>query len=386
LDISLAATPMPGRAAPEKPAVPRLTAIYHVTDTPARIAARAEAIAVEQSVEMPVGAISDRAVLDDIVGRVEDITDLGDGVFDVRVGLAVATTGLEAGQLLNMLFGNTSIHPDVMLKDAIFPDAMLAAFGGPRHGLAGLRARVGAGARALTCSALKPQGLSASALAELAGKLARGGLDFIKDDHGLADQAYSPFAERVPRVAAVVRAARAGDSGRTSYLPSLSGHLDQLRRQVEIVRAEGLDAVLIAPMVTGLAAFHALVRENPGIAFMAHPALAGAARIAPPLLLGKLFRLLGADATVFPNHGGRFGYSPAICRGLAEAALAPWSGLAATAPVPAGGMTPDRVAEMLQFYGRDVMLLIGGGLLAAGARLTEETAAFVAAVVRHSPE
>jgi ribulose-bisphosphate carboxylase large chain len=373
-------------AAPVKHAVPRITAVYHVTDTPARIAARAEAIAVEQSVEMPVAAISDRAVLDDIVGRVEDVTDLGDGAFEVRIGLAVATTGLEAGQLLNMLFGNTSIHADVMLKDAIFPDVLAAAFGGPRHGLAGLRARAGAGARALTCSALKPQGLDAYALAELAGKLARGGLDFIKDDHGLADQAYSPFAERVPRVAAAVREARAGDGGRTSYAPSVSGHLDQLRRQMEIVRAEGLDAVLIAPMVTGVAAFHALVRENPGIAFMAHPAMAGAARIAPPFLLGKLFRLLGADATVFPNHGGRFGYSPATCRELAEAAVAPWSGLAATAPVPAGGMTPDRVAEMLQFYGNDVMLLIGGGLLAAGPRMSEETAAFVAAVMRHSPE
>jgi ribulose-bisphosphate carboxylase large chain len=357
-----------------------------VTDAPARIAARAETIAVEQSVEMPLAAISDRAVLDDIVGRVEDIMDLGGGVFEVHIGLAVATTGLEPGQLLNMLFGNTSIHPDVMLKDAIFPGALPAAFCGPRHGLAGLRARAGAGARALTCSALKPQGLNARALAELAGKLARGGLDFIKDDHGLADQAFCPFAERVPRVAAAVREARARDGGRTGYLPSLSGDLDRLRRQVEIVRAEGLDGVLIAPMVTGLAAFHTLVCENPDIAFMAHPAMAGAARIAPPFLLGKLFRLLGADATVFPNHGGRFGYSPATCSELADAALAPWSGLAATAPVPAGGMTPDRVTEMLQFYGRDVMLLIGGGLLAAGARMTEETAAFAAAVARHSPE
>jgi ribulose-bisphosphate carboxylase large chain len=386
LNISTTATLVPIPPPPETPAVPRITAVYHVIDTPARIAARAEAIAVEQSVEMPVAAISDRAVLDDVVGRVEDVTDLGDGVFEVRIGLAVATTGLEAGQLLNMLFGNTSIHPDVALKDAVFPDALRAAFGGPRHGLAGLRARVGAGVRALTCSALKPQGLSARALAELAGKLARGGLDFIKDDHGLADQPFSPFAERVPRVAEAVRAARAGVGGRTCYLPSLSGNLDQLRRQMEIVRAEELDGVLIAPMVTGVAAFHTLVRENPGVAFMAHPAMAGAARIAPPLLLGKLFRLFGADATVFPNHGGRFGYSPAICRELAEAALTPWSGLAATVPVPAGGMTPDRVAEMLQFYGSDVMLLIGGGLLAAGARMTEETAAFVAAVMRRSRE
>ena len=37
----------------------------------------------------------------------------------------------------------------------------------------------------------------------------------------------------------------------------------------------------------------------------------------------------------------------------------------------------DRVGEMLDFYGADVMLLIGGALLDARERLTEETAAFV---------
>lgn len=361
----------------------RFTAVYRVNETASRIAARAQGIAVEQSVEMPLTAISDQAVLDEIVGRVEAITELGDGVFEVSIGLAVATTGMEAGQLFNMLFGNTSMHPDVQLKDAVFPEEMLAAFGGPRHGLSGLRQRVNAGARALTCSALKPQGSSALELAELAGQLARGGLDFIKDDHGLADQTYSPYAERVPRIAEAVRDARAGDGGRTGYLPSLSGNLDQLRRQIEIARAEGIDAVLIAPMVTGVAAFHTLVRENPDIAFMTHPSMSGATRIAPPLLLGKLFRLLGSDATVFPNHGGRFGYSPAECRELAKAALAPWSSFPATVPVPAGGMTLDRVSEMLDFYGKDVIVLIGGGLLAAGERITQETAAFVEAVARH---
>ena len=137
----------------------RITAVYHVEDSAQRIEARARAIAVEQSVEMPVAAITDPGVLDTIVGRVEAIRELDAGRFEVRIGLGVATTGLEAGQLLNMLFGNTSMHPDVVLADAEFPDSVLKAFGGPNHGLDGLRALVGANRRALTCSALKPQGL-----------------------------------------------------------------------------------------------------------------------------------------------------------------------------------------------------------------------------------
>ncbi|CAK0779239.1 hypothetical protein WCLP8_950019 [uncultured Gammaproteobacteria bacterium] len=243
-----------------------------------------------------------------------------------------------------------------------------------------MRRRVGAENRALTCSALKPQGLPPAALAELAGRLARGGLDFIKDDHGLADQDYSRFTDRVQACAAAVNLANDQTGGATRYLPSLSGNLDHLRQQVAVVRDAGLDGVLIAPMIVGLPAFQALVRANPELAFMAHPALAGAGRIAPPLLLGKLFRLFGADATVFPNYGGRFGYSPQTCRDLADAALRPWAGLRATLPVPAGGMTVGRVPELLDFYGPNLMLLIGGSLLAAREHLTAETAAFTALV------
>lgn len=361
-----------------------ITAVYRVRGDARSIDARARAIAIEQSVEMPVSTIDDRFVLSEILGRVEAIDDHGNGVFEVRIGLASATTGLEAGQLMNMLFGNTSIHDDIVLHDVVFPPDVLSAFGGANHGLDGLRERVGAEGRAMTCSALKPQGISPRRLADLAGRLARGGLDFIKDDHGLADQAYSRFADRVRACAAAVQEACRVTGHSTRYVPSLSGNLDRLRQQMDMARDAGVDTVLVAPMILGLPAIHALVREYPGMAFMAHPAMAGAARIAPPLLLGKLFRLLGADATIFPNHGGRFGYSADTCRELANAARAPWNGLRASVPVPAGGMTPERVPEMLDFYGSDVMLLIGGGLLAARARLTEETAAFTNSVRQHA--
>ena len=360
----------------------RLSVLYRVRSDAKSIAARAQAIAVEQSVEMPVSAIDDATVLRETVGQVEAITDSGDGSFAVRIALAVATTGPEVGQLMNMLFGNTSIHDDVTLEDVEFPADFPAAFGGPRIGLQGLRARVGAAGRAMTCSALKPQGLPPEGLAAIAQRFALGGIDFIKDDHGLADQRYSPFAERVRAIAPAVAAACRETGRATHYLPSLSGNLDQLRAQVRLAREAGLDSVLIAPMVVGLPSLYALRREFSDVAIMAHPALAGASRIAPPLLLGKLFRMFGVDATVFPNHGGRFGYSPATCHMLAEAARAPWAGLAASVPVPAGGMTTDRVQEMLDFYGSDVMLLIGGGLLAARERLTEETASFQATVER----
>jgi ribulose-bisphosphate carboxylase large chain len=86
---------------------------------------------------------------------------------------------------------------------------------------------------------------------------------------------------------------------------------------------------------------------------------------------------------IFPNHGGRFGYTPDTCRALAQQARAAWDGLRPSVPVPAGGMTLDRVPEILDFYGPDAMLLIGGSLLAAREALTEEAAAFTRVVARH---
>lgn len=360
---------------------PVLKAVYLVRADARGIEERARAIAVEQSVEMPVAAIDDAFVRSEIVGRVTGIGERAAGEFEVRIDLATATVGHDPGQLINMLFGNTSLHADIVLHDVELPAELVEAFGGPRHGLEGLRDRVGADGRALTCTALKPQGLPVAKLAELAQRFADGGIDYIKDDHGLADQAYSPFAARVEAIARALYSAGLPRAS-TRYVPSLAGDLDAMRQQIAVAAGAGLDTVMAAPMIMGLANFHRLVREHPTMAFLAHPTLAGAA-IAPPFLFGKVFRMLGADAVIFPHHGGRFGYSPQTCRRLAGTALAQWHGLRPSLPVPAGGMTRDRVGEMLDFYGPDIMLLIGGALLETRDRLVEATAAFVAEVRNH---
>ncbi len=353
----------------------RLLATYRVAAPAGEIEARARALAAEQSVEMPVEAILDARVLAEVVATVESIRPVG-STFDVVLGLAVETTGHEASQLLNMLFGNCSLQPEVELVDVEFPAGYARAFPGPAFGIAGLRGRAGALPRPLTCTALKPQGSTVEHLARLAGTFARAGIDVIKDDHGLANQAFSPFAGRVPAVQRAVDEANRETGGRTLYAPTFSGGSKALAEQVRIARDCGVGMALVAPMLVGLPAFVELRREA-GLALLAHPAFGGASRIAPALLLGKLFRLLGADATIFPNHGGRFSYGRDTCLAIARAAREPWEGLAPILPVPAGGMSVERVPEMVADYGSDTMLLIGGGLLTAGDALLDRSREFV---------
>jgi ribulose-bisphosphate carboxylase large chain len=362
----------------------RFTVTYRVRGDAASIEARAQGIAVEQSVEMPLAAIDDPAVLTGIVGLVEGVRGLGQGLFEVRIGLATATIGQDGGQFLNMLFGNTSLHDDVTLWDVDLPTKLVKAFGGPRHGIAELRRRLRLPRRAMTGSALKPQGLPNERLALLAERFACGGLDFVKDDHGLADQSYSRFAARVTACAAGVARGVRSTGHPTRYVPSLTGNLDQMRRQAILSRNEGLDCVMLAPMICGFPAMQALVMEFPDMAFLAHPSLGGAARIAPDLLIGKLFRLMGAGAVIFPSFGGRFGYAPDTCRRLADNARDTENGMRGALPVPAGGMTIDRTAEILDFYGPDTMLLIGGNLLMAKEDITAEAERFGRAVADHA--
>ena len=239
-----------------------------------------------------------------------------------------------------------------------------------------MRRRVGAGERALTCSALKPQGLPPAKLAELARRFADGGIDYIKDDHGLADQAYSPFAD-----------ARRGDRGGAApapaarYVPSVTGDLDAMRAQVAMARDAGIDTVMVAPMVVGRLQFPAAGRRQSGHGVPGPSRRSRARRASRRRSFSAgcsgcwaptpwFFPITAAASAIRRRPAGR---SP-------RRALDGRDGLRPCVPVPAGGMSRERVREMLEFYGADIMLLIGGGLLEARERLTEATAAFVAEV------
>ncbi len=343
----------------------RFQVTYLVESSAAEIEDRAKGIAVEQSVEVPLQAIRRPDILENVVGQVMAVEDAGADHYRVTIDFNVDNTGLEPAQFANVLFGNTSLQSSVQLIDVDLSDSLLAAFGGPRFGMAGLRTLTGAATRPLTATALKPMGLSPAELADLCRAFARAGLDIIKDDHGLADQRYAPFAERVRACQAAVDEVYAETGHRAIYAPNMAGAPRALYRMAEVVEDVGIGCVMIAPMLVGLPVFHELVHDVLRVPVLGHPAFAGSLRIAPDLLLGKLYRLLGADASIFPNYGGRFSYSKATCTRLADNLREPWGDLHDAFPAPAGGMQVDRVGEMIDFYGRDVLLLIGGSLLVA---------------------
>jgi len=89
---------------------------------------------------------------------------------------------------------------------------------------------------------------------------------------------------------------------------------------------------------------------------------------------------------VFPNSGGRFGFTAGECSDLARALREPWGSLRSSWPAPAGGMQLNRIAGMAEEYGPDTILLIGGALQQQGTGLTEGIREFMQNIKQNFPQ
>ncbi|MYA10761.1 MAG: ribulose 1,5-bisphosphate carboxylase large subunit, partial [Gemmatimonadetes bacterium] len=400
-----------------------ITVTYRLgCDSEAEATDLARAIAREQTVEVPPGVGGD-ALQARVIGKVLGVAPAprqNAGRFHVRIGYPLEATGTELTQILNVVYGNVSLMGGVRVVDLDLSPAVLDALPGPRFGVGGIRTLVGAATRPMVCAAIKPLGLSPAELAGLAAAFARAGVDFVKDDHGLAEQPAAPFAERVEVVADAVAEANAATGGHAQYLPNVTGALDTLEERLEGAVAAGLAGLLISPGLAGMDAVRWIAEGPRELAVMAHPAFAQTAPgrgegIAPEVLLGTLHRVAGADMVIYPNVGGRFGWTEDVClainrrlrqplgrirgrpgrtRGRSSQLAAVQAAPAAVQatfrrppghirralPTPAGGMKVADAADCFARYGPDTVLLIGGSLLmqkdleGAARRLVEAAA------------
>ncbi len=345
-----------------------LTAVYELHGGDAE--RRAHALAVEQSHELPTELAPEHTRRSSLA-RVVALDEPRDDYALATIEYPAALAGDELPQLLVLLLGNGSLQEGVRIVDVDLPTDLLSRFPGPRLGVEGVRARVRAEGRPLLATALKPVGLSVVELASLAYELAAGGIDIVKDDQGLANQHWAPFSERVQRVSEAVARANADTGGSAVYLPAVNPPVDRFEGRLAEVRSAGAGGALIVPGVGGFDQLRRAGEVLDGVV-LAHPSFLGgftASRehgIAPDVLFGLLLRIAGADAAIFPSWGGRFSFTREECERIAARSAAPLDGIAPILPAPGGGMTVERVPELVDAYGRDVLLLIGADLQRGG--------------------
>lgn len=361
----------------------RFKVTYRLTGDETTARDKAQDTCLEQTVEFPGELVPDGDIREHIFGRIESLLQIDSEHYEAVISYAVETSGFELVQFLNVMFGNTSIKPGIRVERLDLPDSLLKAFRGPRFGREGLRALLGVSERPLICTALKPLGLPAEELAKMAYQVALGGIDLIKDDHGMANQAFAPFEERVQRCAEAVERANRETGQKCLYLPNIPGPVDRVVERALFAKRAGVGGFLVSPGLVGLDTMRQLADDDRiGLPIMAHPALQGSFVTCPDtgishyVMFGQIPRLAGADATIFPNYGGRFSFSIQDCVALVEGASMPMSNVRPIFPVPSGGMTLKRVPEMLEVYGRNVIFLVGGGLHTHGPDLVKNSQYF----------
>jgi len=328
----------------------------------------ADVIRVEQTIEFPYD-LAPEWIQEQVVGKIEEITSSNKTNHLITISYNSDTAGGELTQLLNVLWGNASLFPGVKIVDLKLPDVILKNFSGPRYGINGLRSMFKAETRPLLTTALKPMGSDPATLAEMARTLALAGFDLIKDDHSLANQPWAKWKERVTLVSRAVQEANEVTGGNCAYAPSLNLPFDQIKDAAHTAKELGAGALLILPGITGFDSLRVLAADDSlALPIQGHPAMLGSLvtskqeGIGHGIVFGTLMRLAGADVSIFPNMGGRFSFTEVQCLEIAGRSREELGSLKPTWIAPAGGMTLERIPEMINMYGKDTALLIGGAL------------------------
>lgn len=351
---------------------------YHITGDEAEAYAKVRDICVEQTVEFPPELIKEDWIKEDVVGQIESFEPISPNLFKANISYAVETTAYELTQLINVIYGNISLKPGILVNRLELSKSLLAAFHGPRFGRSGLRTWLQVEGRPLLFTAIKPMGLCAVELGKLAYKFARGGIDIIKDDHGLTNQSFAEFTERIKYAAAAVNKANRETGGKSIYVANITGPSDEVLERARLAKRLGARGLMVAPALTGFDTMRLLAEDDSiALPIFSHPAFLGSYTASETnglshfVLYGQINRLAGADATIYPNFGGRFSFSKKVCESITKATCAPMGRIKPIFPSPGGGLTLPLIPELLEVYGKDVIFLMGGGLVKQGPDIVD---------------
>jgi ribulose-bisphosphate carboxylase large chain len=370
----------------------RVTAVYLV-ETAYTLERAAACIAGEQSTGTFTAVPGETMELKDLFGaKVESIEQLEevntpslpgaktppnhDGLYRrgrITVSFPLHNFGPSIPNLMSAVAGNLFELQELSglrLLDLELPDAFMARYPGPKFGIEGTRKLTGVYDRPILGTIVKPSiGLTTGELSVIVGKLARAGMDFIKDDELNANPPYSPLADKVKAVMEAVERAADTTGKKLMYAFNITGDYDELQRNHDLVVKAGGTCVMVSILSIGLSGL-AYLNQFSEVPIHGHRNQWGMLTRSP--LLGiefaafqKLCRLAGADQLHVNGLNSKFYESnESVVRSI-KACTSPLFGGYSSMPVVSSAQWAGTAPATYEATGTvDVMHLAGGGMLA----------------------
>jgi 2,3-diketo-5-methylthiopentyl-1-phosphate enolase len=278
----------------------------------------------------------------------------------LTVGFPPDNTEGDIPTLLTMIFGKISLDGKIRLETVRFPESFLKGKG-PRFGIDGIREKVGEPEKPLTMATLKSGvGLSPAELGQMFFELAGGGMHIVHDAEILPDLPVCPTEERLAACLKASERAKIETGQLTLYAVNLTGPVSKMITKAKKLAKLGAQCFLFNVLSYGYGVLEEL--KEVGVPILANPAMAGAlcgsteTGMSYSVALGTLARLGGADMAIIPSRYGPVALTMEEARTIQDRLTWTEGSMLKSFPVPSGDIHPGLVPEILQDYGKNVII------------------------------
>lgn len=306
-----------------------------------------------------------KSVWDRLHARVFEINE-DFGLIKIAYSLELFEPG-NIPQLLSSVAGNVFGLKEInslKLLDLLLPEKYVKSFLGPAIGADGIRKITGVYDRPLTGSIIKPKlGLSSIQHFEAAMAVFKGGVDLVKDDENLTNQAFNLFQKRTELILKGLK-----ETGLTNkiYAFNITGSTKIMNERAKLVKDLGGNCMMIDILTCGFSALQEIRQKNYHLLIHAHRAMHAALTRGDHgismLVIAKLARLAGVDTLHTGTVVGKMEGGKEEVLEINEFLQSEWYGLKKVLPVASGGLHPGMVAKLISILGNEVILNFGGGI------------------------
>ncbi|MEK6883609.1 MAG: type III ribulose-bisphosphate carboxylase, partial [Nanoarchaeota archaeon] len=289
-------------------------------------------------------------------------------------------------QLLSGIAGNIfgmKALENLRLIDVELPQEYVRSFPGPNLGIQQLRNYFKVYDRPITGAVPKPKiGFSAEEHAEIGFETWLGGFDCVKDDENLTSTKFNNFYKRVKLMSKLRDKAEKITGEKKDAFINITAETEEMKKRAKLLHDHDFKYAMIDVVVSGVSAVQTM-REILGdykMAIHAHRAMHASfdrnkKHGITMEFLAKIMRLVGVDQIHSGTSVGKLVGNKeevlSISNILREKHTRQyknillnqeWGNVKPAFPVSSGGIHPGIIPDILNIYGKDLVLLVSGGI------------------------